>query len=143
MPNTPSVITTAQLTRFLRYDPADNDLGDEDTAQAEEMAVGWLSEPTGVEDWRTVSPLPPTIRTWILELAGIAIENPTSMQDDQSGDTRSGWRDRRQQIIEAARAWSRRQGHQPKPTLSGAARGSFPPAGSWPDPALPTRRRRW
>lgn len=142
MPNTPSVITTEQLTRFLRYDPAE--LDDEDTVQAEQMAVGWLSEPTGRDDWGHADQTVPTaVRAWILELAALSIENPTSMQDDQSGDTRSGWTDRRQQILSAARAWAQRHGHHRPQTTSGLSRGAFPPAAGWPDPARADRRPRW
>lgn len=134
------LLTAASLSRFLRYPPG-QELEDEDAEQAQTVAVGWLSVPTGVEDWgQDWGQVPSPVRAWLLELAGIAIENPTSMQDDQSGDTRSGWRDRRQQILAEAQAWAQRTGSDPRPSPAGVSLGSFPPARRWPDEA---HARRW
>lgn len=140
MPPSPSLITPKRLSRFLRYRPG-QELDPEDAEQAQTVAVGWLSVPTGVEDWGTDwEQVPTVVRAWLLELAAISIENPTSMQDDQSGDTRSGWTDRRQQILAQAEAWAQKTGRDPRPTHSGASRGAFPPAPGWPDEA---HARRW
>ncbi len=112
-----------RLTTFLGY-PADQPVTQQQSEVAESMAVGWLSEATGLDAWP--DPVPKIIDTWILELAAIAFENPTSMEDDQAGEVRSGWRDRRSQILAQARAWSARNGHA-KPTGSSVSRGCFPP----------------
>ena len=124
------MISADQLRRFLRY-PADQPIDADDAKLAEEVAIGWLSDPTGVEEW--AYPAPPAIRAWVLELAGIAYENPTSMENDASLDNSSSWRDRRHQILKAAGDWAARNGHT-TPASSGVSRASFPPAqplGRW------------
>lgn len=114
------MITADELRRFLRY-PADQPVDAEDAALAEQVAIGWLSEPTGVETWTT--PVPAIVKTWVLELAGIAYENPTSMESDTALDTSSSWRDRRSQILSAARSWAQLNGHGKGTSTS---RGCFP-----------------
>lgn len=128
------MITAAELTRFLRY-PADQAISEQDAAQVEQVAIGWLSDPTGVEEW--TDPVPPVIKTWVLELAGIAYENPTSMENDQSLDNSSQWRDRRSQILAAAARWATRTGRGS--TTAALPTGGFPAVEPWPDPA----RGRW
>lgn len=128
------MITAAELTRFLRY-PADQAISDQDAAQVEQVAIGWLSDPTGVESW--AAPVPTVIKTWVLELAGIAYENPTSMENDQSLDNSSQWRDRRLQILAAAARWATRTGRGA--TTVALPTGGFPAVDPWPDPA----RGRW
>lgn len=136
------VITAAQLTRFLRY-PEGEPVGNSDAELAEQVALGWLSDPTGITNWENQPANPGTaLFSWVLELAGLAYENPTSQEQDQSGDVTSAWsptaRDRRSQILASARAWAQRNGSSPS-TGAPRARGNFPAAEGWPDPA----RRRW
>lgn len=136
-------ITAQRLTTFLRY-PASDPVSGEATALAEEQALGWLTEaieaPAGF-DW-TQHAQDLTLRAWVLELAGISYENPTTMESDGAGDVTSAWRDRRSQILATAREWARRRGitapEQAAPVASST--GHFPPApaGGWPD-----RATRW
>lgn len=116
-----------KLRRFLRY-PADQPIHADDAQLAEEVAAGWLSEPIG-RDPREIENPPPAIVSWMIELAGIAYENPTSMETDTSQDTSSGWRDRRAQILASARAWAREQAGNTRTVA--LPKGSFPPAQPW------------
>ncbi|WP_435199567.1 hypothetical protein [Janibacter sp. GS2] len=124
-----AIFTPAQLRTWLRYDEAD--VFDEDTAVlVEHVVAGWLLAEVG-----TLPDLAPEeghpLFGWAIELGGIAYENPTSMSDDQAGETRSAWADRRVQILAAARRWSEANGATGSSTP--VPRGSFPKARSWPD----------
>ena len=130
-------ITPQRLTTFLRY-PASDPVTQDSADLAEEVALGWLSGVTQVEDWQSHTE-DPVVKAWVLELAGIAYENPTSMTQDQAGEVQSAWqRDRRSQILDAAAAWAARKGLLADTTAT-LSRGSFPPAQPWPDQA----RGRW
>lgn len=134
------IITPQKLTTFLRY-PDDDPVSQDSTDLAEEVALGWLSEATGIDDWS--DPYGPAraaaVRSWVLELAAIAYENPTSMTQDSSGEVQSSWADRRKQILEAAERWALSRGLKNPGTALALSRGSFPPAQPWPDPG----RGRW
>lgn len=123
-----AIFTPEQLRTWLRYDEAD--YFDAETARlAEQVVTGWLLAEIGT------MPTPEPVAGhplfgWALELGGIAYENPTAMQDDQAGETRSVWSDRRAQILASARRWAETTGSasgSPKP------RGRFPKARPWPD----------
>lgn len=120
-----------ELTDWLQYDVQPGP-----AAQVERVVAGWLSEATGLDAFP--DPLPPALYAWAIELAGIAYENPTSMTDDQAGETRSAWADRKRQILLSAAAWGQRNatpgaGSTPSPL------GRFPAAPGWPE----TFSRRW
>ena len=120
-----TIISAEELTRFLRY-PTSEPVDAESTALAENVALGWLSEATGITDWSPETLTQDlTVKAWVLELAGIAYENPTSMENDTAGDVSSQWRDRRSQILKTAEAWARRNGHAPA-AAGATSRGTFP-----------------
>lgn len=125
------IISAAQLTTFLRY-PVTDPVSQESAELAERVALGWLSEATGIDEWDWDSHKESsTVFAWVLELTGIAYENPTSMSQDGAGDVQSSWVDRRKQILESAKAWALRR----SPSAGVTSRGSFPPAARWPEPA--------
>jgi hypothetical protein len=69
---------------------------------------------------------------WALELGGIAVENPTSLTQEQSQEVSTAWSvARRREILASVRSWAARQsgrsGGAPRP------RGSFPAVQGWPD----------
>lgn len=124
-----AIFSPAQLRTWLRYDEAD--VFDETTATlVEQVVTGWLLAEIG-----TLPDPEPTaghpLFGWALELGGIAYENPTAMSDDQSGETRSAWADRRLQILAAARRWA--EAHGTTGTTAALPQGSFPKARPWPD----------
>lgn len=126
----------AKLTRFLRY-PVTDPVSKESAELAKQVALGWLSAATDVDDWEPYAQ-DNRVATWVLELAGIAYENPTSMTADGAGEVSSAWqRDRRAQILERAQQWATRMNL--RATTAPTSRGAFPPAAAWPDPA----RGRW
>lgn len=124
-----AIFEPAQLRTWLRYDEAE--VFDEATAAlVEQVVTGWLLAEIG-----TLPDPAPTqghpLFGWALELGGIAYENPTAMTDDQAGETRSAWADRRLQILAAARRWAEANGTTG--TARPLPRGSFPRAKPWPD----------
>lgn len=123
------IVTAADLTLFLRY-PQDEQITTTAAALAEKVATGWLSEATGTFP----DPLPSPIYSWLIELAGIAYENPTSMESDTSQDTSSSWVDRRLQILANARQWraDRDAEADAASQVPAKSRGCFPPAQAWP-----------
>lgn len=137
-------ITRERLTTFLRY-PDTDPVSHEAAALAEGQALGWLADAIEAPDdfdW-SAHKQNLTLRAWVLELAGISYENPTTMESDGAGDVTSAWRDRRSQILATAREWARRRGIVPDDSPQAAvpvSSGCFPPAptGGWPD-----RATRW
>lgn len=113
-----------ELAAWLQYEVEPTS-----AAQVERVVAGWLSEATGLDAFP--DPLPPVLYAWAVELAGIAYENPTSMTDDQAGETRSAWADRKRQILLSATAWGQRTSGTSAAPLP---RGRFPAAQPWPDP---------
>jgi len=96
---------------------------DVDRAQlAVRVAAGWVRRVTGPAPWPT--DLPEDLFSALLELAGLAYDNPTSMSQRGTGEISDGWViTRRAEILDGVRAsWST----QAAPT------GSFPPAPMWP-----------
>lgn len=78
---------------------------DTETATRVRRAVnGWLQDATGLTDWP--NPVPDRLWAWAIELAGIALDNPTSNAAEAIGSTSTtyGGRGRRQEILDAARA---------------------------------------
>lgn len=124
------IVNAEELTLFLRY-PQDEQISNAAAALAEKVAIGWLSEAAG--DWDAEAP-PPVIVSWLFELAGIAYENPTSMESDTSQDTSSSWVDRRAQILANARTWraARAAEAAASQAVTATSRGCFPPASAWP-----------
>ena len=127
------LFTAAELSDWLHYDTHEGSV-----RQAERVVVGWLLEATGV-DWTAADSgaLPPVVLGWALELGGIAYENPTSMTTDQTGDISSGWRDRRSQIMAAARSWAQVNLATVPSSAPPRPRGRFPAASALPDRAVP------
>ena len=125
-----AIFSPAQLRTWLRYDEAD--VFDDATATlVEQVVAGWLLAEIGsMPDPAPAAGHP--LFGWALELGGIAYENPTAMSDDQSGETRSAWADRRLQILAAARRWAESNG-MTDDTNSPLPQGSFPKARPWPD----------
>ncbi len=129
-----ALFTPEQLKTWLRYESED----DFDTAAAtlaETVVAGWLTDATKhtpTELATAATTTAPQVFSWAIELGGIAYENPTSMQDDQAGATRTTWRDRRSQILAAAKTWGEETASATSTT--GLPRGCFPPARPWPDP---------
>lgn len=129
-----------QLKTWLRYE-SDDDFDTGAATLAETVVAGWLTDATEL----TVTDLEaaatgdaPQVFSWALELGGIAYENPTSMQDDQSGAARTTWRDRRSQILASAKDWA--ENAASSTSTGGLPRGCFPKAKAWPDQA---RVRGW
>jgi hypothetical protein len=69
------------------------------------MVNGWLQDATGLTDWP--DPVPDRLWGWALELAGIAIDNPTAVWSETIGATSTvferGAQGRRREILAAAR----------------------------------------
>lgn len=127
--------TPAQLKTWLRYE-SDDDFEPSAAQLAEKVVAGWLSDATKRDRGALEAAAAgdsPQVFSWAIELGGIAYENPTAMQDDQAGGTRTTWRDRRSQILTDARAWGEAQPTE-STTTSGLPRGNFPKARPWPDP---------
>lgn len=123
-----------QLKNWLRYDDED-DFDAASAGLAEQVVAGWLTDATGLTktDLETAAAGDaPQVFSWALELGGIAYENPTSMTDDTTGQTRTAWMDRRSQILAAARGWAGRQPVTGTGTV--VPKGCFPAATAWPDP---------
>ncbi|WP_130011999.1 hypothetical protein [Serinicoccus sediminis] len=136
-PTGPRHITAAQMTTFLLY-PEDDPVSPEAAAVHEGVALGWLSDAADVEpgfDWSSTIEADPSVAGWLLELASISYDNPTSQQASESGDTSSQWRDRRTQILARVQAWAIRRGvAAATTTVRPKSRGKFRPAPSWPYP---------
>jgi hypothetical protein len=99
----------------------------EDVAIA--VAEGWLyGACTALASWPP-DPVPPDLRAWCLELAGIAYTNPEGLATRTVGDDTHMWiLSRRAEILKAATI--RYGGARPQ--------GSFPEALDWPDgPHIP------
>lgn len=116
----------AELQAWLQYDveAATYEIG-------HRVVSGWLMD---AAQWTAVpDPLPDQVFAWALELGGIAYENPTSQQDDQTDAVRTSWRDRKGQILAEVRAFA-----TANPTSGPAMpRGRFPGAAPYPDPVYP------
>lgn len=135
----PVIITAARLSTFLRDK---EQVSAEATLVAEDQALGWLSDAIEADkhfDW-AAHKNDRSIKAWVLELAAISYENPTSMASDGSGDINSTWLDRRSQILDAARAWAKRNDVIPPPAAKVArSLGCFPPAPTGPRFDRPTQ----
>lgn len=118
------IVTKAALESWLRYAVPD------DLTALETVVTGWLLEATG---WPALpDPLPPTLQAWALELAGIAHENPTGLQQDTSGATSATW-ESKDRVLARVQAWA--EGRTSTGDLVPAVpapRGVFPPAPTWP-----------
>lgn len=70
------------------------------------MVNGWLQDATGLADWP--DPPPDRLWGWALELAGIALDNPTAVWSETVGGTSTvferGAQGRRREILDAARS---------------------------------------
>lgn len=86
------------------------------------VAEGWLRGATGLAEWP--DPVPEPLWSACLELAGMAVDNPTSMSQRGTGDESDGWIVTRRAEILAGVAASLRTG--------GGPLGSFPPPQAWP-----------
>ncbi len=127
------LFTSTELSDWLQYTTVP-----ESVLMVERVVAGWLLEATGV-DWTLThtGDLPTTVAGWAIELGGIAYENPTSMTADQTGDIQSGWRDRRSQIMDAARAWAQANLSTAPTSAPAVPRGRFPAVVALPDSAAP------
>lgn len=128
------LFTEQQLGNWLMYPSGANAAR---TLLVEQVVTGWLLDTTELD--ALPDPLPPQLFAWALELGGIAYENPTTMTTDQTVDQTSSWATtRRGEILDAARAWARRQPDNP---TSGSAAGALP-SGEFPPPqCYPDRSR--
>lgn len=130
-----AIPTSPKLRTWLRYSPSEVFL--EETAElAIQIATGWLSGVVGpISDSDQAVPESGPVYAWLLELAGIAYENPTSMTQDDAGETKSAWADRRAQILQQAHAWAVATGTAPESQAprAPAPTGRFPKPRPWPE----------
>ncbi|GAA2022505.1 hypothetical protein WDZ16_12965 [Pseudokineococcus marinus] len=104
-------------------------LGRDDTAVPDGRAVlavrvveGWLRGATGLAEWP--DPVPEALWSACLELAGLAVDNPTSRSQSVTGDESDGWFAARRAEILAGVTAALRTGGTPS--------GSFPDPVAWP-----------
>lgn len=91
----------------------------ETATRARRYASGWLKHATQLTTWPPV-PVPDDIWAWAIELAGIAMRNPTGLASQSLDDHSVSYdNSRRQEILDAARA---------------AYSGASVPLYSFPDP---------
>jgi hypothetical protein len=76
----------------------------ETATRVRRAANGWLQDATGLAVWP--SPVPDRLWAWALELAAIALNNPTSANTEQIDDYQIAFGDRlrRAEILKAARS---------------------------------------
>lgn len=94
------LVDPLDLGRFLGR-PVDSDRAETPLR----VAAGWLRAATGLEDWSglvTQGRLPDDLWAWVLELAGFALDNPTSLSERNDGEARRAWEPRRAEILSAA-----------------------------------------
>lgn len=143
------IFTKTDLEHFLQRrhdeDPADGIPDDDSTGIADgtyevthRLVCAWLKEATGLRDLPDDDDL---VWAWAVELAALAIENPTStsaMTTDRISKTWSAADARRRdQILARARAWALSPEVAP---LVAAPRGTFPVAEPLPQELRPTLR---
>lgn len=113
-----ALVTPAELRTWLER----SDLSEDRAALAVRVAEGWLRGATGLTVWP--DPVPEELWSACLELAGMAVDNPTSRSQSGTGDESDAWIVTRRADILASVAAVLRAG--------GGPLGSFPPAQAWP-----------
>lgn len=101
------------------------DLGPASVLAARRIAGGWLLAATGLTAFP--DPVPDDLWTWAIELAAIALDNPTGRASEASGGVSTGFGRRRAEILTAAAAR-----YPPASGTAAAPQFSFPPPPPWP-----------
>ena len=105
----PDLFDLGELPSWLQLPEVDT----ETATRVRRSANGWLQDATGLTQWP--DPVPDRLWTWGIELAAIAYNNPDATASSSIDDyQRTEDRERRAEILTAARAAYNNGGSQPQ-----------------------------